>query len=177
MPFPLQGHINPFLTLVKLLIPHGFTFTFVIAEELAGSLPKIPNAGQEKQEEEEEEEEEGEGESEPIPPPPIRYVSLPVISLDEAARRVGNNGSLRLQHLEVVKSMRPGLEDLLRYGVGTFGRVVYHWRLLCDLAQRSRAPIQGSHVHLLYHELACYVYFPSHRGARRMWGLSDFWYL
>ena len=110
MPFPLQGHINPFLSLVNLLIPHGFTFTFVITEELAGSLPDPPNAGQDKQEEEEGEEE-GEGES--TPPPPIRYVSLPVISLDEAARRAGN-GSLRLQHVEIVKSMRPGFEDLVR---------------------------------------------------------------
>ena len=61
---PALGHINPCITLANLLIPHGFTFTFVITEEIAGSLPNLP-LNQE------------EGDLTQVDKPPIRYVSVP----------------------------------------------------------------------------------------------------
>ena len=96
---PLLSHINPCITLANLLIPHGFTFTFVITEEIAGSLPNLalnPEAGDLTQ----------------VDKPPIRYVSVPGTSSDVVAQLAPGMPRFA-QLLETIRLMRSWFEDVL----------------------------------------------------------------
>ena len=102
---PAVGHINPCVTLANLLIPHGFTFTIVITEELAASLPSLA-ANQEEEDKEGELAQQLDGHSRA----PIRYVSVP--GTTSLAQRPPDMFPF-VQLLEAMRSMRSGFEDLL----------------------------------------------------------------
>ncbi|MCO5558787.1 hypothetical protein L7F22_012374 [Adiantum nelumboides] len=88
LPFPTQGHLNPCLMLARLLASQGFTFTFVLTEELASKF------------------EEG-GSSEDYS---IRHATI----RDENASTSSNSGPFRLvKALEMVDRLRPSFETLL----------------------------------------------------------------
>ncbi|KAI5064585.1 hypothetical protein GOP47_0021255, partial [Adiantum capillus-veneris] len=89
LPFPLQGHLNPCLMLARMLASQGFTFTFVLTEQLASKL------------------EEG-GTSEASDS--IRHATIP----DEAASKSANSGPFSFPRtLEMVDRLRPSFETLL----------------------------------------------------------------
>ena len=121
---PALGHINPCVTMANLLIPHGFTFTFVVTEQLAATLCNpIPSFGpnpsgpqiQEKHEEEEE------VDKPLVRPRAIQYVSIPSMSLEEAGQKPFGDSSSLYPHFEVMRSMRPGFEALLRSSSSSLG--------------------------------------------------------
>jgi hypothetical protein len=108
VPFPALGHINPFLGLTKLLIPHGFTFTILVPDDLAPALPN-PNPNPNPNHNPRPGAANGDTDQ---PREAVEYVPIPAMSAAEAARL--RPSSPFLQHIEVLKSMRPAFDRFLK---------------------------------------------------------------